>query len=246
VTIGWVDRKAGKFVRGAENSNDFAMSLTHYRFSTRHKVIRTAKGPVDSTLSLENSYNVLNTDPELVPWALTAFGSAIQPRWPLDRPDATQMAGTMTIDEAKEYGCEGFEFVVDVASRVVQPATPPVINAFDVLMNHPVDFLPSPDLSHGMTGVRVVRKDFLVYLRGKEAFFRHEERPAACKAVVDSLTSILCVVYGQGHKFLTTANVPALPAALLFDAARVLSHKHLPELTQRFASAAHSKLAAVL
>jgi hypothetical protein len=92
----------------------------------------------------------------------------------------------------------------------------------------------------------VVRNDLLVYLRRKEAFFRHEERPTACKAVVDSLTSILWVVYGQGHKLLTTANVPALPAALIFDAARVLSHKHLPELTQRFASAAHSKLAAVL
>jgi hypothetical protein len=42
------------------------MSLIHYRFSTRHMVIRTALGPVDSTLSLENSNHVLNTDPELV------------------------------------------------------------------------------------------------------------------------------------------------------------------------------------
>jgi hypothetical protein len=54
VTIGSVDRKAGKFVRSAENSNDFAMSLTHYLFSSRHKVIRTALGPVNSNLSLEN------------------------------------------------------------------------------------------------------------------------------------------------------------------------------------------------
>jgi hypothetical protein len=116
------------------------MSLTHCRFTTRHKVIRTALGPVDSTLSLENSYHVLNTDPELVNRAFTVFGSAIQPRWPLDRSDVTQMAGTITIDEAKQYGRERFEFVVDAAARVVQPATPPVINAFDVLMSRPVDF----------------------------------------------------------------------------------------------------------
>jgi hypothetical protein len=95
------------------------MSLTHYRFSTRHKVIRTALGPVDSTLSLENSY-VLNTDTELVNRVFAVFGSAIQPRWPLDRSNATQMDGTITIDEAKQYSCERFEFVVDAAARVVQ------------------------------------------------------------------------------------------------------------------------------
>jgi hypothetical protein len=50
VAIGSVDRKAGKLERGAENSNDFAMSLTHYGFSTRHKLIRTALGPVGFTL----------------------------------------------------------------------------------------------------------------------------------------------------------------------------------------------------
>jgi hypothetical protein len=145
--------------------------LNHYRFSTRHKVIRTALGPVDSTLSPENSYNVLNTDPELVNRAFTVFGSAIQPPWPLDRSDATQMARTTTMDEAKQYGCERFEFVVDAAARVVQPATPPVIIAFYVLINRPVDFLPSPDLSHGLTGVRLLRKDLLVHLRQNEAFF---------------------------------------------------------------------------
>jgi hypothetical protein len=53
-------------------------------------------------------------------------------------------------------------------------------------------------------------------------------------------------VDGQGHKFQTTANVPALPASLIFDAHRVLGHKILSELTQRALSAAHHKLAAVL
>jgi hypothetical protein len=62
---------------------------------------------------------VLNTDPEIVNWAFTAFGSAIQPRWPLDRFDAAQTAGTITIDKVKQYGCERFEFVVDAAARVV-------------------------------------------------------------------------------------------------------------------------------
>jgi hypothetical protein len=164
VTIGSVDRKAGKFVRGAENSNDFAKGLTHYRFYTRHKVISTALGPVNSTLSLENSYHVLKTDPELINRVFTVFGSAIQPRSPLDRSDATHMAGTITIDEAKQYGCERFEFVFDAAARVVHPARPPVINEFGVLMNRPVDFLPSHDLSHGLTGVRLVRNELLVYL----------------------------------------------------------------------------------
>jgi hypothetical protein len=101
------------------------------------------------------------------------------------------MTGTITIYEARQYGCERFEFAVDAASRVVQSATPPVINAFSVLMNRPVDFLPSPDLSHGLTGVRLVRNDLLVYLRQNEEFFRHDERTAARKTVVDSLTSIL-------------------------------------------------------
>jgi hypothetical protein len=119
VTIGSVDREKGKFGRGKENSNDFAMSWTHYRFSTRHKVIRTALGPVDFTLPLVNSYHLLNTDAELVTRAFTVFGSAIQPRWPLDRSDATQMVGTIIIDEAKRYGCERFEFVVDASTRIV-------------------------------------------------------------------------------------------------------------------------------
>jgi hypothetical protein len=111
------------------------------------------------------------------------------------------MACTITINEAKQYGCERLEFVVDTAARVVQPATPPVINAFDVLMNRPVEFLPSSDLSHGLTEVRLVRNALLAYLRQNEAFFRHDERTAASKTVVDSLTSILWVVGGQGHKF---------------------------------------------
>jgi hypothetical protein len=253
VTIGLVDRKAGKFVRGAENLNDFAMSLTHNRFSTQHKVIPTALRPVNSTLSLENSYHmlknsyhVLNTDPELVNRAFTIFGSAIQPSWPLDRSDATQMAGTITIDEAKQCGCERSEFVVDAAAQVVQPATPPVISAFDVLVNRPVDFQPSPDLSHGQIGVRLVRNDLLVYLRQNEAFFRLDNCTAACKTVLASLTSILWVVNGQGHKFQTTANVPELLAALIFNAYRVLGHKNLPELSQRAFSAAYNKLAAGL
>jgi hypothetical protein len=189
---------------------------------------------------------VLNTDPELVNRVFTVFRSAIQARWPQDRSDATQMAGTITIDEAKQYGCERFEFVVDAAARVEQPATPPVMNAFDVLMKSPVDFLPSPDLSHGLTGARLVRNDLPVYPRQNEAFFRHDERTAACKTVVDSLTSIPWVVGGQGHKFQAMAHVPALPSALIFDAHRVLGHKKLPELTQRALSAAHNKLAAVL
>jgi hypothetical protein len=189
---------------------------------------------------------VLNTDPELVNRVFTVFRSAIQARWPLDRSDATHMVGTITIDEAKQYGCERFEFVVDAAARVEQPATPPVINAFDVLMNRPVDFLPSPDLLHGLTGARLVRIDLLVYLRQNEAFFGHDELTAACKTVVDSMTSIPWVVDRQGHKFQATAHVPALPAALIFDAHRVLGHKKLPELTQRALSAAHNKLAAVL
>jgi hypothetical protein len=153
-----------KFVRGEENSNDFAICLTHYRFSRRHKVIRSALGPVDSTLSLENSYHMLNTDPELVNRAFTVFGVAIQPRWPLDWSDATQMAGAITIDEAKQYGCERFEFVVDAAAWVVQPSTPPVINALDFLMIRLVDFILSPDLSQGLT-VRLVRNDTIVYLQ---------------------------------------------------------------------------------
>jgi hypothetical protein len=85
-----------------------------------------------------------------------------------------------------------------------------------------------------------------VYLHQNEAFFRHDERPAASKTVVDSLTSILWVVDGRGHKFETTANVLGLPAALIFDAHRMLGHKKLPELTQRALSAAHNKLAAVI
>jgi hypothetical protein len=53
-------------------------------------------------------------------------------------------------------------------------------------------------------------------------------------------------VDGQGHKFQTTAKVPGLPAALIFDAHRVLGHKKLPELTQRALSAAHNEMVGVL
>jgi hypothetical protein len=106
---------------------------------------------------------------------------------------------------------------------LVHPATPPVINAFHVLRN-----------------------DLPVNLRQNDSFFRDDQRTAACKTVLDLLMSVLWVVDGQGQSFQTTANVPALPAALIFDAHRVLGHKKLPELTQRALSAAHNKLAAVL
>jgi hypothetical protein len=39
------------------------------------------------------------------------------------------------------------EYLETEIQNIVQPAMPPVINSFDVLMNRPVDLLPSPDLS---------------------------------------------------------------------------------------------------
>jgi hypothetical protein len=81
--------------------------------------------------------------------------------------------------------------------------------------------------------------------RTRRSFPTTSAQPHA-NTVLDSLTSILWVVNGQGHKFQTTANVPTLPAALIFNGHRVLGHKKLPELSQRALSAAHNKLAAVL